>query len=620
VGLVAGAIVLLAGGKMAARPDLVLHQVKRGRLEMTIVERGALESGKNSDIYCRVQAGNKGSTIASQIKSLLNDGSQVYLDRPLDQVRDIFYWDHADGCYKSRRGPAANGVSVIEFQDKETGQKHLADVVVDLDSSGLEEQQKSQKIEVEKAESEMVQAQKQLVVTLSLNDTDLVKAAATLDQAIDDLMKYTGYDRDEVLKAATLARLKTEVADDVSLVGKSSTQLAEEDLTRYKAGDYLAALKDALGQIENARSDLSQQEDREAWSYRMAKKGYQTQTQAQAETSRRESYQLTLNKYSLGLDNLVKYSKRKDLKNYIRALEEAQRNLERTKVQADAKEQKDRKDSETKKKVFERQQAHYDDIVGEIKKCKIHTPQDGMVVYYVPEQARFGGGSQISIIAQGEPVREGQKLMQVPDLRHMIVNTKVHEAFIRRVHAGQKATIRVDSSGDKTLHGEVEAVASVPSQQDFMSADVKVYATRVVIDPGEITEIGGLKPGMSAEVTITIADALENVLTVPIQAIVGGSEMGATRSLVVMTPEGPKERQVTVGVSNDRIAEIKEGLEEGDEVVLNPKAVLGDKAKVHEPGAEKGSKGGKGGKGGDGGDGRGKGSGKNGPGPAATKT
>ena len=43
--------------------------------------------------------------------------------------------------------------------------------------------------------------------------------------------------------------------------------IATEDLKKYKSGDYLAALKDNLGQIETAQSDLSQQEDREAWAY-----------------------------------------------------------------------------------------------------------------------------------------------------------------------------------------------------------------------------------------------------------------------------------------------------------------------------------------------------------------
>src|SRR5205807_5736179 len=98
--------------------------------------------------------------------------------------------------------------------------------------------------------------------------------------------------------------------------------------------------------------------------------------------------------------------------------------------------------------------SQYQEIEGEIKKCKIYAPQEGMVVYYVPEQARFGGGSQQSIVAQGEPVREGQKLMQIPDLKHMLVNTKVHEALVSRVHRDQQATVRVDPFPDQTLHAE----------------------------------------------------------------------------------------------------------------------------------------------------------------------
>jgi len=130
-------------------------------------------------------------------------------------------------------------------------------------------------------------------------------------------------------------------------------------------------------------------------------------------------------------------------------------------------------------------------------------------------------------------------------------------------------------------------VATVAAQQDWMAADVKVYTTKVAIDPEDIEGVE-LKPGMSAEVTITIADALEHVLVVPLQAIVGGSEMGSQRSIVVMTSKGPQERPITVGASNEKIAEVKEGLQEGDEVVLNPKAVLGDKIKVHQPGESKG--------------------------------
>lgn len=134
--------------------------------------------------------------------------------------------------------------------------------------------------------------------------------------------------------------------------------------------------------------------------------------------------------------------------------------------------------------------------MNEIAKCKIYAPQDGMVVYFVPEQARMGGGSQQSIVAQGEPVREGQKLMQIPDLKHMLVNTKVHEAMVGRVHLGQQAFVRIESFPDKLLRGEVEFVANQPAQQDFFAADVKVYTTKVKINPADIEGMN-LKPGMA---------------------------------------------------------------------------------------------------------------------------
>src|SRR5438132_9698997 len=87
---------------------------------------------------------------------------------------------------------------------------------------------------------------------------------------------------------------------------------------------------------------------------------------------------------------------------------------------------------------------------------------------------------------------------------------------------------------------------------------------------------------MTAEVTITVADALENVLTLPLQAIIGSAEMGATRKCFVITARGPEEREIVVGLSNDKDAEIQKGLEPGDEVLINPKVLVGDKIKTRD--------------------------------------
>src|SRR5262249_30493973 len=110
--------------------------------------------------------------------------------------------------------------------------------------------------------------------------------------------------------------------------------------------------------------------------------------------------------------------------------------------------------------------------------------------------------------------------------------------------------------------------------QDFMAADVKVYQTIISIDEKEVFK--GLKPGMSAEIKILVDRVPEPVLTVPVQAIVGSVDRGKQRVCWVLNDDDqPEERDIVVGLSNDKMAEIKSGLMEGDRVVLNP-ASLGE--------------------------------------------
>jgi multidrug resistance efflux pump len=412
-------------------------------------------------------------------------------------------------------------------------------LVVDLDESGLIEQMKAQKITLDQAESGRIKAEEDYKIQVSQNESD-IKTAETI------------------------------------------LQLAIIDLDKYLKGDFPQALKDVEGRIKVAESDVEQQRDRAAWAQRMLKKGYYTVSQADSEQSKLQSYELTLAKVEEERRVLTDkdYGLRKrtetDLGNKV---EEAKRALARIKSQARAKEVQARTDRDSKKSVYEQERTKYKDIEDEIKKCKLCAPIDGLVVYYVPEQTRWGVGRQ-ALVAQGEAVAENQKLMQIPDLRHMFVNTKVHEALVSRLHKGQLAMVRVDAMADHRLKAHIEAVANTPSQQDFFASDVKVYATKVYIDE----EVEGLKPGMTAEVTITVADVLEHVLKLPIQAIVGSAEMGATRECFVMTPHGPDKREITVGMSNDKEVEIQAGLMEGDEVVINPKLLVGDKAKTREAG------------------------------------
>jgi multidrug efflux pump subunit AcrA (membrane-fusion protein) len=536
IGGAAAATYPLFGKNMrSARPDLVTHTVGRERLTLTIVERGALESADNNELTCRVKAGTKNSTVATTIKWVLDDGSHV------------------------KKG----------------------DLVVDLDDSGLQEQLKTQKITLDGAESNKIQAEENYKIVISQNESDL--------------------------KTAEIA-----------------IQLAELDLRKYLEGEYPQALKDVDGRISMAQSDLEMQRDRSAWSLRMVKKGYQTSSQAQAEQSKLDGYDLTLRKLNEEKRVLTRYTKERTETDLTSKVAEAKRALERIKSQASAKEVQARTDRETKKSIYEQEKRRFEEIEEEIRKCKIFAPQDGMVVYVIPEQSRFGSGTQQSIVAQGEPVREGQKLIRIPDLHHMLVNTKVHEALVSRVrgevtqptgfvdsvravigttpnglsrifgmyamtemrdkfreeelnvlYPGHEAIVRIDAFPERVLKGHVKSVATVASQADWMAADVKTYQTMVAIDE----QLDNLKPGMSAEVTIMAEKTAEPVLTVPVQAIIGTATLGAERKCFVLAADGSiQERDIVVGMSNEKMAEVRSGLQEDEKVVLNPpRSVLGDR-------------------------------------------
>ena len=66
-------------------------------------------------------------------------------------------------------------------------------------------------------------------------------------------------------------------------------------------------------------------------------------------------------------------------------------------------------------------------------------------------------------------------------------------------------------------------------------------------------------------------DYLEDVLCVPVQALV---QRGDETWCYVAENNRPVRRSVTAGQTNDKFVEITSGLSEGDQVVLNPSAIL----------------------------------------------
>jgi HlyD family secretion protein len=568
------------------------HVVKKEPMRVTIVERGSLESAKNEDIIVRVKAGARGSTNASTIKWVIDDGAEV----------------------------------------KE------GDKLVELDDSGFQDQLKTQRNNYNKATSDWVKAKTDITIQQIENVSTVKTAEMNLIQKKLDLKKYAGEaagSKISLLQTQEQVRqyLLTEFEDDV-------TKESEKSDGKFTSA-YLQEKSMIEGNIYTARSDKDSWMDRAAWSQRMVKKGFYSLSQGDADQSRLDSMVIAFRKAEGDLDLYRIFDREKKVTQTWSDVKEAERTLKKATIQADANLEQKKAIEATNKLILDQETDRLNEMLRDEKLYVMFAPQKGMVVYYIPEQARFGGGTQQSTVAQGEPVRESQKLIRIPTLSKMLVKVKVHEAMISKVRGkeyrptgysdmvrfgfslgrsdmlaltsyrfafeevhdkfknkdqelvfpGQSAKIRVDSEPGKTYTGHVKSKATVPSQGDFLSSDVKLYETIVPIDDLDPNN-EKLKPGMSAEVTILAESINEPVLTIPIQSVVGNVAMEADRKCYVLDGNGiPQERDIKLGLSNDTMVQVLAGLQEGETVVLNPRALIPENSgmKTGTPGTRRGA-------------------------------
>jgi len=528
---VAAAVVLIVGFSLyyflrLSKPPFngPVWTIKREKLVLTIVERGTLESADNKELVCRVKAKTPGGT-ASTIKWLVDEGNFVKKD----------------------------------------------EVCIKLDDSSQQDALQSQRIVVEKAKAEWDKSEEDYKIQLIDNENTIQKAINDYVIAKLNLEKYQGrawQDAPEAIAAA--------VALLSSPAGAGPSQVVSELLANVKTdGDYQAKLQDTLGKIKLAQSDGDGWLERASWSRRMWKLGFMSKTQSDADQSRLDSAEYSLRKAETDLKTL-EIERNVTERDFRSKVGEKYRDLDKARLAANANLAKLNSTRSTNKSVYEQELDKKKDIEEEIEKCTLKAPQAGLVVYYIAESTKWGQGKQ-AIIGQGENVTEGQKLMQIPDLAHMIVNTKVHEAMVSHVSKDQRAKIRVDAFPGQVLKGHVKEVKTVASPDSFLASDVKLYQTMVVVEDN-LDDLN-LKPGMNAEVSIAADESTTEVLAIPIQSVVGNISMGYKRKCFVVGSDGqPHERDILVGMNNDKLVEVREGLQEGERVVLNAASLITEKS------------------------------------------
>lgn len=162
----------------------------------------------------------------------------------------------------------------------------------------------------------------------------------------------------------------------------------------------------------------------------------------------------------------------------------------------------------------------------------------------------------------GETVQRGEWLGYIYNPSDMTMWAQVDDIDILLVQQGSSVDVTVDALPGKIFTGKVERVATMGKDQNGMAQ------FEVVINVQGSAE---LRPGMQAKAFIKAGSA-ENVLLVPLEAIF--QEDGQNKVEIMQSDGTPKVVTVELGLMNDRVAEVKSGLEEGSLVITGSTADL----------------------------------------------
>jgi len=355
-----------------------------------------------------------------------------------------------------------------------------------------------------------------------------------------ELLRLDGSKLAEDVSLQQIARGKAEAA---SVQSKEDFAAAEIAVKEYTKGTYEKDFSEAASKVAIAEENLRSAENSLQHGERMFRKGYITPLQLEAQRTAVERAKLELGTATIAKNVLQEYTRPK-----------MTQELESKRDAAKAK-------CKSEKDALVLEDAKLKRLTTQLERCTVRAPKDGLVIY---ANERMYFGDRDSEVKAGMKVHEEETILRLPDLSRMRAKTAVHEAKVDQIRAGMRARIRVQ---DRDFQGSVASVANRPENTWFM-ATVKKFPVKVRID-GDPKD---LRPGMTAEVEILVAH-LKDVILLPIAAV---AEKGGQVFCCVKKGAAMERRNIVLGQGNDKFVEVKQGVDVGEVVVLNPRAALGE--------------------------------------------
>ena len=427
-------------------------------------------------------------------------------------------------------------------------------VLVELDSSNLEEQIATREIDFASSEASLTEAREAFDIQVKQNESDITASQLAVKFALLDFKKYLG--------GSVAEKVIKTVGDDPNANYDMVSLLDDYDpndpnglggAASQKLNNFQDSIILATGNLEKMVDVLEGTQKLYDANYASELELKGAELDVRSRRIQKKSSEEDLVLYKL-------YDFQKESEKFLSDYHEAGRQLTRTRAQARSRVAQAQAKLRGAESTFRLRRDRLEKLEEQIDACVIKAPAPGLVVY--GSSGDFMRG-RTRVIEEGGTVYQRQKIIELPNLTQMIAEIDVHESAVDKVRPGQRAKIVVDAFPDQSFTGEVLKVAPLPDpQRGFLSPDMKVYKTQVTIEGSH----DFIKPGMSTKVEILV-EHLVDVLIVPIQVV---ARRDGKKVCYCLTSKGSEPRVVQTGAFNDTFVQIVEGLEVGDKVLLNP--------------------------------------------------
>lgn len=211
-----------------------------------------------------------------------------------------------------------------------------------------------------------------------------------------------------------------------------------------------------------------------------------------------------------------------------------------------------------------------------LERTKITAPIAGTIVAVMVDE-----GQTVNAV-QSSPT-----IVKIANLDEMVVKAEISEADVPRVHSGQRVSFTILGEPDNPISATLRSIEPAPESIRSESA-TQGTGTGTAVYYNGLFDVANpdkkLRISMTAEVTIVLEEA-RNVLVIPSSALGPRSPNGRFPVQVYDPGSGEITTQpVRVGLNDNVMAEIEEGLEEGQHVV-----VVGSSSNISRPGSTTGT-------------------------------